>query len=323
MGIVSNRLIKLLKYERSRKIVNIADLYEAQKKSEADLKTIKTPDQLGSEYHPYHAVYVSMENLVSVIAENLSLSGELEESAAAIEKSEDTYMPGYPPMSPVTTSIFTFWAFFDLRFGVDNETIGTCILDLGSILRLDEGSIELIKNLQSSRLGVYLHQGVDNNANVLLYEIFTHKLYRCHSSSKYQGKKGELWLTRLAPPPFNMSDLHVAITTPYVLLGSSQGDWETYFDQMLPRFKIEPPLLAYEELMKYGLIPDYWNEYIFQAYANHIDTAIYLHGIPNKPESLPHFEPNSSAYINLSKIRTKEETLEIRRKAAKKLKRRG
>ena len=322
MGVVSNKLIELFEYELNRKIINIDVLYRAQKKSEEDLKTIKTPDQLGSEYHPFHAVYVSIQNLVSVIAENLSLSGELEEAAAAIEKSEDDYMPDYPPMSPVTTSIFSFWSFFDLRFGVDDETIGTCIIDLSKILKLDEGSIELIQNLQSSRLGVYLHQGLDDNANVLLYEIFTHKLRRCHSSSRYQGKKGELWLTRLAPPPFDLSDLHVAITTPYVLLGSSQHDWENYFDQILPRFGIDPPLLAYVELMKYGVVPDYWNEYIFQSYANHIDTAIYLLGTPDKPESLPHFKPNSSAYINLSKIQTKEEIRKGRQKAATKSKRR-
>ena len=75
MGVVSDKLIKLFKHELSRKIVNIDDLYRAQKRSEADLKTIKTPYQLGSEFHPFHAVYVSIENLVSVIAENLSLVG--------------------------------------------------------------------------------------------------------------------------------------------------------------------------------------------------------------------------------------------------------
>ena len=90
---------------------------------------------------------------------------------------------------------------------------------------------------------------------------------------------------------------------------------------MIPRFGIDPPLLAYEELMKYGLIPDYWNEYITQAYSNYIDIAIYLHGTPDKPESLPHFEAGSSAYIDLSKIRTKEEKRRIQQKAAKKLKR--
>ena len=321
MGAVSRRLIKLFEYERSRKIVNIDDLYRAQKKSEEDLKTINTPEELTPEHHPFHAMYVSIQNLVSVIAENLSVLKELDEFSGRVEKAEDTFMPSYPPMSPITNSIFSFWAFFDLRFGIDGETIGNCILDLGETLRLNDGVIELTRNLQSSRLGVYLHHGVDENANVLLYEIFTHKLHKCHCSSNYQGAKGELWLVRLAPPPFGMGDQYVTITTPYVLLNSSQQDWESYFAHVLPRLGVDPPLLAYEELMKYGLIPDYWNEYIFQAYANHIDTAIYLVGTPDKPQSLPHFDPNSRLSTDLSKVRTKEEVRQARQKAAKKLKR--
>ena len=45
MGVVSNKLIKLLEYERSRKIINIDSLYKAQKMSKENLKAIKTPDQ--------------------------------------------------------------------------------------------------------------------------------------------------------------------------------------------------------------------------------------------------------------------------------------
>ena len=33
-------------------------------------------------------------------------------------------MPSYPPISPVTTSYFTMWAFFDVLFGQSHETIG-------------------------------------------------------------------------------------------------------------------------------------------------------------------------------------------------------
>ena len=123
------------------------------------------------------------------------------------------------------------------------------------------------------------------------------------------------------PPPVDSSEQYVTITTPYVLLNSSCRDWESYFHGLVPRLGINPPLLAYEELMKYGLIPDYWNEYIFQAYANHIDNAIYLLGTPDRPESLPHYNPDSRVSINLSKVRTKEEMKKARKQAAKKLKR--
>ena len=110
---------------KNQKIINIDDLYEARKESEEDLKTIKTPQQLGVDYHPSHAVYVSTQNLVSLIAEKLSVLLSMKKYARIVGKSQDTYMPGYPPMSPITTSFFTFWAFFDVRFGADKETIGT------------------------------------------------------------------------------------------------------------------------------------------------------------------------------------------------------
>ena len=322
MGIISNRLKKMLSDLKSRKIVNLDDLYKARKKIEEDLKTIKTPYQLGADYHPSHAVYVSTQNLVSVLAENLSILQEMDELAKIVEKSENTYMPGYPPMSPVTRSFFTFWAFFDVRFGADKETIGTCLTEIGEILQLDAGTIELIENLQSSRMGIYAHQGNDENGNVYLHEIFTHKKYKCYSASKYPGEEGEIWFVRIAPPPFEINDQYIAITTPYVILGTGQRDWESYFDRVLSKMEIHPPLSAYNELLKYGLIPNYWNEYIFQAYANHLDNAIYLLGIPDKPESLPHFDSNSNTSIDLSQIRMKSEKERAIKKFVKKQKKR-
>ena len=44
--------------------------------------------------------------------------------------------------------------------------------------------------------------------------------------------------------------------------------------------------------MKYGPDPNHWNEYIFCAYSGQKDEAIFLTGIPDIRESLPH----ASAY---------------------------
>lgn len=45
---------------------------------------------------------------------------------------------------------------------------------------------------------------------------------------------------------------------------------------------------AYERHMKYGPIRNYWNEFVFPAYVNHRPEVIYLKGLPDIPESLPH-----------------------------------
>ncbi len=73
--------------------------------------------------------------------------------------------------------------------------------------------------------------------------------------------------------------------------------------------------------MKHGIMPDYWNEYVFQAYSNYRKDAVFLHGIPDKPDSLPHFDPASTIGFDLSKVRSENERRAMRKKAAKKLKR--
>ncbi|MBA7651674.1 hypothetical protein ES703_59493 [subsurface metagenome] len=190
-------------------------------------------------------------------------------------------------MSPLTISYFTLWAFFDLRFGRDRETIGTCLSDIGYKIGIHKGYIELIRILQESRMGIYSHQGLEGKS-VLLYEIFTKIQYRCHVGSGYTGRKNEIWFARIVPPPFSINDQYIVITTPYVVIETPKEDWEEYFNRTLPRVGIDPPILAYTELMKHGLEINYWNEYIFQAYCNFSNDVIYLTGTPDKPETLPH-----------------------------------
>ena len=83
---------------------------------------------------------------------------------------------------------------------------------------------------------------------------------------------------------------------------------------------ITPPIAAFAALLKYGLVPDYWNEYVFQAYAGHTDTAVYLSGIPDRPDTLPCFDPDSCA--DLSRVRTLAEKASALKKTRRKLKKR-
>ena len=107
MGMISAKLRKLFEDIRNQKIIDIQDLHDAKKKSEEDLKSVKSPQELGNDYHPFHAVYISTQNLVSVLGENLTFLEELDEFSRKYQKSEDTYIPGYPPMSPNTKSLFS------------------------------------------------------------------------------------------------------------------------------------------------------------------------------------------------------------------------
>jgi len=48
--------------------------------------------------------------------------------------------------------------------------------------------------------------------------------------------------------------------------------------------KVEAP----RQLMKHGLETNYWNEYILLGYHHFQHDAIFLSGIPDAKESLPH-----------------------------------
>ena len=47
---------------------------------------------------------------------------------------EDDYLPDGPPMSPLTRSYFTSWAFFDHRIGKTTDTLASCLIDANDII---------------------------------------------------------------------------------------------------------------------------------------------------------------------------------------------
>jgi len=76
-------------------------------------------------YDPLHAAYIAAQNLLAFFAESVSTFDEFAAYCDIVGAAEDAYMPGGPPFSPLTVSYFTTWALFDVRFGPDQETIGT------------------------------------------------------------------------------------------------------------------------------------------------------------------------------------------------------
>lgn len=285
MGIISTKIKNRISTLKKKKVINIKSLYKAKIKSENAAKTIKTPEEL-KNFHPIHAVYISTQNLVSIIAENLSTLPEMNEYYDKALFAEDEYKPSGPPVSPLSGSYFTCWAFFDLTFGADKETIGSCCLDIGSGLGISKDYIEIISLMQKSRMGIYEYKGIENNL-VYLTELFTNKDYVCISPTGYQGKKGEIWYVRLFPPPFDeyYSDLHLAFTTPYVIRDTGKNDWMEYFKRTLNITDLsnkDDMNKNYHNLMKYGLSVNYWHEYLFLSYYDYITAAVFLGGIPDK-----------------------------------------
>ena len=164
MGRIASKLISEIRKHKSRKVVDLAAARTGRKQAEELQKTVTSREELAALL-PSHAVYVAAENQISVLSEVLSALPQMARFVELIGQAEDEYLPAGPPMSPLTRSYFTCWALFDACVGIDKETIGTCILQLGPALGLDAGFLGIVRSMQESRMGFYWHEGRDATAS--------------------------------------------------------------------------------------------------------------------------------------------------------------
>lgn len=299
MGRISEKLKKQVrKIKASYQSVPLVDLRQFTQPSWGQTRPFKTLEQLQG-YHPTHAVYLAAQNLVSFLAEELSVLPAMKEYYKLMSQAEVDYLPEGPPFSPLTGSYFTTWAFFDAPFGPDRETIGTCLLDLGPDLGLPGDYLAAIRHMQQSRMGLYEHQGVVGD-HVRLRELISEKSYTCLVPAGHLGQAGELWYARILPPLLTGSDESLVFTTPYQLVAPGKAAWLDFLQRTTPKtgLPFSQPVLtetgletgypALEALLKYGLDRFYWHEFIMQAYLNHRYEVILLIGLPDVPQSLPH-----------------------------------
>jgi hypothetical protein len=254
---------------------------------------VKTAEALVRSGHdPLHAAYVAAQNFTSFFAESVSPLPEFDPYRRVVGPAENEYLPGGPPLSPLTLSYFTAWAFFDVRFGPDGETIGTCLLDVADLVEVDPFMAETVRRFQGSRMGVYEHGGAEGG-RVRLKELVTGDEFTCQVPSGYRGRPGELWYVRLCPPLPDLAEYHVAFTTPYVLTGATKADWTAYLKKSLLG-SADATREALHEFLKFGKAAhsrkadESWNEFIFQSYRGHQAGAIFLTGLPDVRGSLPH-----------------------------------
>jgi hypothetical protein len=131
---------------------------------------------------------------------------------------------------------------------------------------------------------------------VVLRELVTEGVCRSIVPAGYRGRKGELWIARVLPPPYPGGSEHAVFTTPYVLVEPGRAEWQAYFRRTLPQ---EPPQArsdAYERHMKYGPTRHYWNDFVLEGYVSHRNEAIFLAGLPDVPDSRPHSEESSQRF---------------------------
>ena len=294
-GPISKKVILSAQKTLKRKVIDISELRKAKIRAEDLEKTVISKEGL-SKYDPLHAVYIYGQNKMSVFFEQIAELPELSKLTNAYIQAEDLYLPSGPPMSPLTTSYFTCWAYFDLCAGMKKESFATITIDLCKFFYVDDGLIRVFENMQNSRMGFYVHEGISGNF-VSLRELITDKQIQVIVPSGYLGNPGEIWFTRIMPAPLEGFGYSVVFTTPYVI-GQGKGnefyrvsnvkDWLTFFNRNLDKTGIKEKIPAYESFMKHGLERNYWNEYVFEAYVNHQYDMILLAGFPDIPLSKPH-----------------------------------
>lgn len=289
-GRVAAKVRSKLYAGKNAKVVSLDEIRKAKEHFSTDSPPVKTPGELLEEGRdPLWSLYAGMQNVMSLFAEHVAVFPELKKFYLLHEKTEDFYMPSYPPMSPVTSSYYNTWLLWDARFGLFKETMGDVFLSSTEVLGFNEEYKHAAKILCDSRMGIYVHCGHEGEF-FIIRELLTDAEHRCINQSGYSGKEGELWFARMVPSPYDFIDYNVVLTTPYVLLGSSENDWIEFFS----RQGIEKNNLGFECLlrrfMKFGPSDRYWLEYITLAYSNYLSGAVFLYGIPDIPKSLPHSE---------------------------------
>lgn len=293
---VSSKLLLSFRKIRNEQTINIKDWRQGKTTAEELQQTVVSDKEL-AKLDPAHAIYVYAQNQLSVFVEQIAVMPELTKLVDAYEKAEDEYMPSFPPKSPLTSSYFTCWGFFDLYVGSHKETFGTIILQLCEFFKTNKQLTNIFQIMQQSRMGIYIHSGTRGEL-VFLRELITNKEMTAIVPSGYFGETGEMWLARVLPPPgAGGAEYGVVFTTPYVLgeiekgslfKNASEEKWKAYFDRNLKKTGIAEETAAYEALMKYGLTKNYWNEYIFLSYVNYRNNTILLAGFPDRPATLPH-----------------------------------
>jgi hypothetical protein len=236
---------------------------------------------------PIHAAYAFVQHITSFFSEGVSRLPEMKKYAKIVIKAEDEYLPSQPPMSPLTTSFFTTWAFFDLRFdGID--TLASCLIEANDVMCMNPDQLDALKKLADSRMGIYEHVGIDGSY-VRLRELVTDAEFTCHNASGYRGRPGELWYVRLLPPLLPvLARYHIAFTTPYILIHASKDDWMQFLKRGKSQSGFGNDRGGLHRFLKYGPDPTYWNEFVFKGYHHHLNDAIFLAGIPDLKATLPH-----------------------------------
>lgn len=281
MGKLSSGLKKIFQDQINVKVIDMAAFKMGTEIALDNLSTTKSVEALIDQGHsPSSAIYINMQNLVSVLMETLIMLPPAAAMNRFFSKQEDLYEPGYPPHSPITNSYYNFWLQFDAAFGDDKETVGTCILDMADILKIEGIQSKALANLCNSRMGIYEISDIREDRTATLRELLSDRVYEIKFDIHFSGQSGDIVYVRLLPDLFE-NGLSITLGVPYQLCGYAESEWSSYFSKYGIIKGSENFEKQLHEHMKYGKDRNYWAEFTFWAYMQHRPDVIYLTGLPD------------------------------------------
>jgi hypothetical protein len=316
---LARKFIAFAKSHLDATIVPIETLRASGEMAEMGAESIVTRERL-EDYDPVHATYVLAQNRLSLFTEQISELAPMRALAEAHAMAKDEYMPGGPPMSPLTTSLFSFWALCDMSTTPSRESFCSVIIEMLKEFAAEHPT-EIYEIMRDSRMGLYeVAETLDRF--VVLREFVTKREIKAICPSGAEAVPGEIWYARVLPPPLPdpRFDYSVVVTTPYITAvrdarggitsASSIRGWNRHFQRVLGTRKGGARIAAYEHHMKHGPSRNYWNEFVFLGYVNQLPGAIILEGLPDRPSTLPH-SPDYSRPQPASHSEEKEKLSEI------------
>jgi hypothetical protein len=109
-------------------------------------------------YDPVHAAYVFVHHIISTFSENVSQFSEMQAYAEEVGSAQEEYMPSGPPMSPLTTSFFSCWAFFDHRIGNGTDTLAGCLIEANDAICMNPHQRHALRKMSQFRMGINRHR---------------------------------------------------------------------------------------------------------------------------------------------------------------------
>jgi hypothetical protein len=257
--------------------------------SESDLELLRSIDQ-GTYANtkpgdPSFHAYAAAVNVANEFAGQVFGFRDLIPFNNQVADLQEEYMPSYPPISPVTSALFAGWMVLDARDGSTGMTVGEVLLRYLQ----HRGTLDCVQRalapLNDSFCSFYEVMEV-HDQGLGLWNIAAQQELQCWCSSGYQGRQGEIWYVRVAPPLVQGLTRSVTMNTPYVFTDSSRRTWELFFHRHLTSAGAGGNSL--QPYLKNGKWLGYWLEFIHQAFRGYTGNMIQVSGVPDDPASLPH-----------------------------------